>query len=89
MCLPPASRLPVGIKIAGPDLELIERIGLQMEKVLAEVEGTTSVFSERVAGGRYVTVDIDRHQPARLRLNIADVQDIVRSALERARDRAQ
>jgi Cu(I)/Ag(I) efflux system membrane protein CusA/SilA len=74
-------KTPVGIKVAGPDLEVIERIGQDLERVLADVEGTVSVYSERVAGGRYVDVEIDRRRAARFGLNIADVQDIVRSAV--------
>ena len=68
-------KTPVGIKVAGPDLEVIERIGQDLERVLANVEGTTSVYSERVAGGRYVDVDIDRARASRFGLNIADIQD--------------
>jgi Cu(I)/Ag(I) efflux system membrane protein CusA/SilA len=74
-------KTPVGIKVAGPDLEVIERIGQDLERVLANVSGTASVYSERVAGGRYVDVDIDRLRASRLGMNIKDVQDIVRSAV--------
>jgi Cu(I)/Ag(I) efflux system membrane protein CusA/SilA len=74
-------KTPVGIKVAGPDLEVIEGIGQQLEEVLADVEGTASVYSERVAGGRYIDVDIDRKRASRFGLNIADVQDVVRSAV--------
>jgi Cu(I)/Ag(I) efflux system membrane protein CusA/SilA len=74
-------KTPVGIKVAGPDLEVIETIGQQLEAVLPGVEGTVSVYSERVAGGRYVEVDIDRQRASRFGLNIDDVQDIVRSAV--------
>ena len=74
-------KTPVGIKIAGPDLELIQNIGKRLEEVLAGVDGTASVFSERVAGGRYVDVDIDRSRASRFGLNISDVQDVVRSAV--------
>ena len=74
-------KTPVGIKVAGPDLEVIERIGQDLERVLANVEGTASVYSERVAGGRYVDVDIDRSRASRFGLNIADIQDVVRSAV--------
>ena len=74
-------KTPVGIKVAGPDLKVIERIGRDLERVLADVEGTASVYSERVAGGRYVDVDIDRKRASRFGLNIDDVQDIVRSAV--------
>jgi Cu(I)/Ag(I) efflux system membrane protein CusA/SilA len=74
-------KTPVGIKVAGPDLKVIETIGQELERVLADVTGTASVYSERVAGGRYVDVDIDRKRASRLGLNIADVQDVVRTAI--------
>jgi Cu(I)/Ag(I) efflux system membrane protein CusA/SilA len=74
-------KTPVGIKVAGPDLKVIESIGQELERVLANVDGTASVYSERVAGGRYVDVDIDRQRASRFGLNINDVQDIVRSAV--------
>ena len=74
-------KTPVGVKIAGPDLNEIQAIGKRIEEVLTEVPGTVSVYSERVAGGRYVTVDIDRLAAARFALNIADVQEVVRTAL--------
>jgi len=74
-------KTPVGIKVAGPDLEVIQRIGKDLERVLANVPGTTSVYSERVVGGRYVNVDIDRKRASRFGLNINDVQDIVRTAI--------
>lgn len=74
-------KTPVGIKVAGPDLDVIERIGQDLERVLENVEGTASVYSERVAGGRYVDVDIDRKRASRFGLNIQDVQDVVRSAV--------
>jgi Cu(I)/Ag(I) efflux system membrane protein CusA/SilA len=74
-------KTPVGIKVAGPDLKVIEQIGKDIESVLKDVPGTASAFSERVAGGRYVTVDIRRDQASRYGLNIDDVQDIVRTAI--------
>jgi Cu(I)/Ag(I) efflux system membrane protein CusA/SilA len=74
-------KTPVGVKVAGPDLEVIDSIGQDLERVLADVAGTTSVYSERVVGGRYVDVDIDRKRASRFGLNIKDVQDIVRSAV--------
>jgi Cu(I)/Ag(I) efflux system membrane protein CusA/SilA len=74
-------KTPVGIKVAGPDLTVIEAIGQDLERVLVDVDGTASVYSERVAGGRYVDVDIDRQRASRFGLNINDVQDIVRSAV--------
>lgn len=74
-------KTPLGIKVAGPDLAVIEQVGRQLETILAKVEGTASVYSERVAGGRYVTVDIDRAKAARYGLNIADVQEIIATAV--------
>jgi len=74
-------KTPVGIKVAGPDLKVIERIGQDLERVLAEVDGTASVYSERVAGGRYVDVDIDRKRASRFGLNITDVQEVVQLAV--------
>jgi Cu(I)/Ag(I) efflux system membrane protein CusA/SilA len=74
-------KTPVGVKIAGPELDVIQGIGQQIEAALKDVPGTASVFSERVAGGRYVTVDILREQASRYGLNIDDVQDVVRTAI--------
>jgi Cu(I)/Ag(I) efflux system membrane protein CusA/SilA len=74
-------KTPVGIKIAGPDLNQIQVIGTRIEEVLKQVTGTVSVYSERVAGGRYVTIDIDRQAAARFALNISNVQEVVRTAL--------
>ncbi|WP_067862214.1 efflux RND transporter permease subunit [Neptuniibacter marinus] len=74
-------KTPVGLKVSGPDLKVIQSIGVQLEKVLAELEGTASVYSERVAGGRYIKVDIQRDKAARYGLNIADVQAVITSAI--------
>ena len=74
-------KTPVGIKVAGPELSVIQRIGQQLEQVLEDVPGTTSVYSERVAGGRYVKVDIQREQAARYGLNVDDIQQIVATAI--------
>ncbi len=74
-------KTPVGIKIAGPDLSVIQDIGKQLEVILKDVPGTASVYSERVAGGRYLNVDIDRAKAARFGLNIADVQQVIASAI--------
>jgi Cu(I)/Ag(I) efflux system membrane protein CusA/SilA len=74
-------KTPVGIKVAGPDLTVIQQIGEDIESVLKNLPATASVYSERVGGGRYVTVDIRRQQASRYGLNIDDVQDVVRSAI--------
>ncbi len=74
-------KTPVGIKISGPQLTVIQDIGKQIEKILKNVPGTASVYSERVAGGRYIKVDIQREKAARYGLNIADVQQVVVAAI--------
>ena len=74
-------KTPVGVKVAGPDLAVIQEIGKDIERVLTPVRGTVSVFSERVVGGRYVLVDIDRTAASRYGLNIADVPEIVSTAV--------
>ena len=74
-------KTPVGIKVAGPDLDVIQDIGQKLEVILAEVPGTASVYAERVAGGRYIKVDIDREKASRFGLNIADVQQVVATAI--------
>jgi Cu(I)/Ag(I) efflux system membrane protein CusA/SilA len=72
---------PVGIKIAGPDLTVIERLGADVERVVKAVPGTASAFSERVSAGRYIEVQPDRIAAARLGLSIAEVQRIVSLAI--------
>ncbi len=72
---------PVGIKIAGPDLNVIQRIGNEIESEVKQVPGTVSAFSERVSGGRYVEVVPDRIAAARYGLSIEDVQRIVSIAV--------
>jgi Cu(I)/Ag(I) efflux system membrane protein CusA/SilA len=74
-------KTPVGIKVAGPELDVIQEIGQQIEQLLPEVAGTASVYSERVAGGRYIKVDISRDKASRFGLNIEDVQQVVSTAI--------
>jgi len=74
-------RTPVGIKVMGPDLAVIERLGRRIEAILRDVPGTTSVYAERTATGRYLDVDIDRVAAARFGLNVKDVHDVVSSAV--------
>ncbi|HZL83952.1 MAG TPA: efflux RND transporter permease subunit [Candidatus Krumholzibacteria bacterium] len=74
-------RTPVGIKIFGEDLEEIERIGTQLERILSEITGTRSVYAERVAGGYYVDFEPRRGQLARHGLTIDALQRVIGSAI--------
>ena len=74
-------KTPVGIKISGPDLKVIEKIGKELETVVMQVKGTTSAYSERVAGGRYVEIIPDRVKAARLGLNISDINEVISAAV--------
>ena len=74
-------KTPVGIKILGPNLKEIQTIGAELEKLLPQVKGTTSVYADRAVGGRYIQVDINRQRAARYGLNIADVHAMVQSAI--------
>ncbi|MFT6822807.1 MAG: Cu(I)/Ag(I) efflux system membrane protein CusA/SilA [Pseudohongiellaceae bacterium] len=74
-------KTPVGIKIGGPDLSVVQALGRELESLLGDFPGTASVYAERVVGGRYVIVDLDRAKSARLGLNIDDVQAVVSSAI--------
>lgn len=74
-------KTPVGIKVAGPELGAIQSIGQDLERILETVPGTASVYSERTAGGRYIKIDIKRDQAARYGLNIADIQQIIMTAI--------
>jgi len=72
---------PVGVKVSGTDLREIDRIAAAIERVVKHVPGVTSAFAERLTGGRYIDVRIDRAGAARYGLNIADVQSVVTSAI--------
>jgi Cu(I)/Ag(I) efflux system membrane protein CusA/SilA len=72
---------PVGVKVAGTNLQEIDRVASEIERALKPVRGVTSVFAERLTGGRYIDVKIDRDAAARYGLNIADVQSIVSAAI--------
>ena len=72
---------PVGVKVAGTNLQEIDRVASEIERALKPVPGVTSVFAERLTGGRYIDVKIDRDTAARYGLNIADVQSIVAAAI--------
>ncbi|GJI91037.1 efflux RND transporter permease subunit [Duganella hordei] len=72
---------PVGVKVAGASLQEIDRITGEIERVVKRVPGVSSALAERLNGGRYVDIHIDRDAAARYGLNIADVQSVVSSAI--------
>ena len=72
---------PVGVKVAGTDLKEIDRIAGEIERAVKDVPGVSSALAERLTGGRYIDVDIDRDAAARYGLNVADVQSVVSAAI--------
>jgi Cu(I)/Ag(I) efflux system membrane protein CusA/SilA len=74
-------KTPVGIKIAGPDLNMLQELGEKIEAILRDVPGTLSAYAERVVGGHYLDFDIDRREIARYGLTVGDVQDVIQSAI--------
>jgi copper/silver efflux system protein len=72
---------PVGVKVAGADLGEIDRMAAEIERAVKNVPGVSSALAERLAGGRYVDIDIRRDAAARFGLNIADVQAIISAAV--------
>ncbi|MRW91832.1 CusA/CzcA family heavy metal efflux RND transporter [Duganella sp. FT80W] len=72
---------PVGVKVAGVDLKEIDRITGEVERAVKNVPGVSSALAERLNGGRYIDVQIDRDAAGRYGMNIADVQSIVSSAI--------
>jgi len=74
-------KTPVGIKIGGPDLDVLEQLGKEIEAVVRPLPGTLSAYAERVMGGNYVDFEIDREAAARFGLTVDDVQDVIMSAI--------
>lgn len=74
-------KTPVGIKIAGPDLAVLQNIGKNIEEIMKSVPGTRSVYAERSLGGNYIDYNINREAIARYGLTVADVQDVIMSAI--------
>lgn len=72
---------PVGVKVTGPDLNTINQIAVNIEKAVKNIEGVSSAFAERLTGGRYIDVDIDRNKAARYGMNISDIQSVISSAV--------
>ncbi|MDA2933100.1 CusA/CzcA family heavy metal efflux RND transporter [Acidobacteria bacterium AH-259-D05] len=74
-------KTPVGVKLSGKDLSVLEELGKEVESVLRRVPGTLSVYSERVTGGNYLDFQINRPEIARYGLTVGDVQDVIQSAI--------
>jgi len=74
-------RSPLGLKIAGPDLQRIQDLGIRVEELLRDIRGTRTVFAERITGGRYVDIDWDRGELARAGLSMEEAQVAVQNAI--------
>jgi Cu(I)/Ag(I) efflux system membrane protein CusA/SilA len=74
-------KTPIGLKITGPDLEVLNRLGTQAEALFKSIPETASAFAERTTGGYYLDFDIKRREAARYGLTVGDVQDVIRTAL--------
>ncbi|WP_281969016.1 efflux RND transporter permease subunit [Roseovarius nanhaiticus] len=74
-------KTPVGVKISGADLKMIEEIGIEVERVVSGIDGTSSAYAERPIGGRFIEITPDRDAAARYMMSVRDVQDIVQTAI--------
>ncbi len=74
-------KTPVGVKISGEDLSVIEAIGIEIEQAVAGIEGTASAYAERPVGGRFIEINVDRDVAARYMMSVRDVQDVVQTAI--------
>ncbi len=74
-------KTPVGIKLSGPDLDTLQKIGQQVEALMRTVPHTSSAFAERAVGGNYLDVNINRVEAARYGINIEDVQNVIQTAM--------
>ena len=76
-------RAPIGIKVFGPDLETIEKVGFELEKILQQVPSieSSSVFADRIVGKPYIEFDVDRNEIARYGLTMKDIQNYIEVAI--------
>ena len=74
-------RTPVGVKVLGPSLDELEKIGLAVERQVKSIPGTRSVYAERVATGYFLDIEVKREEAARYGLSVRDVQDVIESAI--------
>lgn len=74
-------KTPVGVKISGADLRVIESIGIAVEQAVAGIDGTASAYAERPVGGRFIEINVNREEAARYMMSVRDVQDVVQTAI--------
>ncbi len=74
-------KTPIGIKVSGPDLKVLEEVGSDIEQALKQLPDTLSAFADKAAGGYYLDFDINREEAARYGLTTGDVQDVIQSAI--------
>jgi Cu(I)/Ag(I) efflux system membrane protein CusA/SilA len=74
-------KTPVGVKISGADLGVIEQIGIEVERVVGGIDGTASAYAERPIGGRFIEINVDRDAAARYMMSVRDIQDVVQTAI--------
>ncbi len=74
-------KTPIGIKVSGPDLDVLEQVGSDIEQALKQLPETLSAFADKAAGGYYLDFDIDREEAARYGLTVGDVQDVIQTAV--------
>ncbi|MCG6900973.1 MAG: CusA/CzcA family heavy metal efflux RND transporter, partial [Gammaproteobacteria bacterium] len=74
-------KTPVGIKVSGPDLEVLEQLASDIEQVVKQLPGTLSAFGDKAAGGYYLDFDIRREDAARYGLTVGDIQDVIQTAI--------
>ena len=74
-------KTPVGVKISGADLGVIEKIGIEVERLTSQIDGTTSAYAERPVGGRFIEINPDREAAARYMMSVRDIQDVVQTAI--------
>ncbi|PCH60965.1 MAG: CusA/CzcA family heavy metal efflux RND transporter [Gammaproteobacteria bacterium] len=74
-------KTPIGIKVSGPSLNVLEQVAGEIEQVIKQMPETLSAFGDKAAGGYYIDFDINREELARYGLHIADVQDVIQTAI--------
>ena len=74
-------KTPIGIKVSGPDLEVLQRVSLDIEQAMKTIPDTLSAFGDRTVGGYFLDFDIDREEASRYGLTVGDIQDVVQSAV--------